>query len=123
MQTILLIAIGGGIGSALRYLTALFLSKFCSHWFPVATFAANIVGCFIIGIIIGLTAKHVLLHGNARALLVTGFCGGYTTFSTFALENMTLLQNGHLLQTALYTSLSIIFGIAAVWCGMAVTNG
>jgi CrcB protein len=122
LKTIIYIAIGGAIGSVLRFLTTIFVSKFWSNQFPLATFIANVVGCFLIGLIIGFLAKNQLTDSNLKWFLVTGFWGGFTTFSAFGMENVTLLQNNNSLMAFGYIALSLLLGIFAVWFGLFVAK-
>lgn len=123
MKAILLIGIGGGIGSILRYLTSVLVSKQTfSSIFPWGTFAVNIIGCLIAGIILGILERQQVLNSDLKLLLITGFCGGYTTFSAFSIENVYLLQNGQLLTALFYISISVLLGIIAVWTGITVVK-
>ena len=122
LKTILYIAIGGAIGSVLRYLTTVFVSRFWSNQFPLATFIANIIGCFLIGLFIGILAKNQLEDSSLKWFLVTGFCGGYTTFSAFGMENFNLFQNNNSLLAFGYVALSILLGLFAVWFGLLVSK-
>jgi CrcB protein len=120
MKTILLIGLGGGIGSIMRYLTSMLVAKQVSSVFPWATFVVNIIGCLVAGIILGVLERQQVLNSDLKFLLITGFCGGYTTFSAFSVENIQLLQSGHSLIALLYISISILLGVMAVWVGMTL---
>lgn len=119
IKDLLLVGLGGGIGSMLRFLTSRLSARYISsEWALVGTFIANIVGCFIIGLVAGWLLFNMSKSQTLPLLLVTGFCGGYTTFSAFAFENVQLLQSGHTLFSVLYIILSIGVGLLAVWGGL-----
>jgi CrcB protein len=117
MKQIVLVFIGGGFGSALRYIIGKYLNN-PETGIPYGTFAANIIGSLLIGVILGLAAKNNSLSSNQTLLLATGFCGGFTTFATFAYENHILLKSGDFTSFALYTIASFIVGFLAVFFGM-----
>ncbi|WP_018479597.1 fluoride efflux transporter CrcB [Pontibacter roseus] len=121
-REIILVGIGGGIGSALRYLTSALVAKHVQAVFPLGTFAVNVVGCLAIGLLLGLFERQAWANPDVRFFLVTGFCGGYTTFSAFAAENVNLLQSGHSFTAFLYIAASILVSLFAVWVGLALTR-
>ncbi len=115
MKTILYIALGGALGSVLRYLTSVVIK---SITFPYATFITNILGCLLIGLFFGYFEKQNVLSQDLKFFLITGFCGGYTTFSTFSLENIQLIQNNHMGTAIVYIASSVVIGLLATWLGM-----
>tara|TARA_Y100000815_G_scaffold11534_1_gene10387 strand:- start:59 stop:427 length:369 start_codon:yes stop_codon:yes gene_type:complete len=117
MKQIILVFIGGGFGSVLRFIIGKWLNS-NETGIPYGTFAANILGSLLIGIILGLAAKNDSLTQNQTLLLATGFCGGFTTFSTFAYENHVFLKSGDFMTFAIYTIASFIVGFLAVFLGM-----
>jgi len=119
IKDVLLVGLGGGIGSMLRFLTSRLSARFISSsWALAGTFITNIVGCFLIGLIAGWLLYNTGKSQTLPLLLVVGFCGGYTTFSAFAFENVQLLQSGHIFFSIIYITLSIIVGLLAVWGGI-----
>jgi CrcB protein len=122
LKTILYIALGGAIGSVLRYLTSVFVNKYWANQFPLATLLTNILGCLIIGFLIGILEKNNLANSNLKWFLITGFCGGYTTFSTFGYENYSLFQSNNSFLAFGYIALSILLGIFAVWLGLFLSK-
>lgn len=117
MKQLLLVFLGGGIGSSLRYWIGTFLNS-DKTGIPYGTFTANILGSLLIGIILGIAAKNESLSQNTVLFLATGFCGGFTTFSAFAYENHIFLKSGDFMSFAFYTIISFIIGFAAVFFGM-----
>lgn len=117
MKSVLLVFLGGGAGSVLRFWLGKYLNS-PANGIPYGTFLANILGSLLIGIILGLAAKNNTLSHNQTLLLATGFCGGFTTFSTFAYENHVFLKSGDFTSFALYTIASFIIGFLAVFAGL-----
>ena len=117
MKQALLVFIGGGFGSVLRYALGKFLNN-SETGIPYGTFAANALGSLLIGIILGMAAKNETLSQSQTLLLATGFCGGFTTFSTFAYENHVFLKSGDFMNFALYTIGSFVIGFLAVFLGI-----
>jgi fluoride exporter len=119
IKNLLLVAAGGGIGAALRYLVALF---FKSQSFPWSTLLVNVAGSFALGIILALSFKSGGLSSGAKLFLATGLCGGFTTFSTFSVENFTLMQEGKFGMALIYITASILAGILAAWFGFKLIH-
>lgn len=117
-KMILLVGVGGFAGSVARFLSQQFIARHYPSSFPWGTLLVNIAGCFIIGLVYALSEKGTLISPEMRLLLATGFCGGFTTFSTFAFENITLMRDGELLYTFLYIAASVIIGFAAAFLGV-----
>jgi CrcB protein len=117
MKQWLLVFVGGGVGSLVRYLISKTFNDHFAHFY-LGTFSVNILGCLLIGLILGLSMKGDYLTENQILILATGFCGGFTTFSTFAFEKHSLLSAGELLHFSLYLIASIVTGIAAVAFGL-----
>ena len=123
MVNFILVIIGGAIGSGLRYLMSLYITKAYPSSFPYGTFTVNIIGCLLIGIIYGLTARFQDASSvQWRLFLTTGLCGGFTTFSAFAYENVQLLQTENYMIFTLNTLGSCIFGFIAVFLGILLTK-
>lgn len=117
MKQLILVFIGGGFGSVLRYVISKYFNNLQTGM-PYGTFAVNIIGSFLIGFILALAAKNTTLSQNQSLILATGFCGGFTTFSTFAYENHIFLKSGDFMSFALYTIASFAIGFLAVFLGM-----
>lgn len=117
MKHLALVFIGGGLGSSLRYVLSKYLNDY-ENGVPFGTLAANILGSLFIGLILGLALKNNSLSQNTVLFLATGFCGGFTTFSTFAYENHLFLKAGDFMSFALYTLGSFVVGFTMVFLGM-----
>jgi len=118
---ILIVGIGGFLGATLRYLIGLIpMNK--TDGFPIKTLCINIVGSFLIGLIATYSAKHSECSESLQLFIKVGICGGFTTFSSFALETTNLIDNGNTLFAIMYTCLSVILGIAAVYAAGALVR-
>lgn len=122
LKNLLIIGSGGFIGSIARYLVSQLNLSVNFHSIPVGTLAVNIIGCFVIGFLTGVADKSMILTTEWRLFLMVGICGGFTTFSAFANENLMLLHNGQVAAVLLYTAMSIFLGFLAVYLGYVTTN-
>lgn len=122
LHTLLIVALGGGIGSALRYAVSKFVQDSTNGAFPYHTFAVNIVGCLLIGLFYGLAARGHLGNNTTTLLLTTGLCGGFTTFSTFCNENIALLRGDNAFVAILYIASSMFCGLLAVALGYLIID-
>lgn len=121
-RILFLIGTGGLIGSIVRYLVASYFTKVFPSAFPYGTFVVNIIGCLIIGVVFGLSERFSWLTPEWRFFLATGICGGFTTFSSFAYENIKLIQEGNFLVFAGYSIASFALGLLAVFIGLTLTK-
>ena len=122
IKNILLVGLGGGIGSVARYLCQRWTQYHYSHAFPWGTFAVNISGCFAIGIFWGLAFKSFDSNESWKLFLMTGLCGGFTTFSAFTLDGIGLLREQRLLLFFSYVAASVLLGLLATYAGMKITR-
>jgi CrcB protein len=116
-RTLLLIGLGGFLGSTARYLFQNFVSKLHTIPFPYGTFLINITGSLLIGLVYGYTERYEMLSMEIRLFVATGFCGGFTTFSTFSFESFNLLKEGNYIYFLIYITGSILFCILAALTG------
>jgi CrcB protein len=122
LKTILLIGFGGAIGSVFRYLTHWITTKYFQSSFPLSTLLVNVIGSLLIGVFIGYLGKYFPDNHPLKFLLIVGFCGGFTTFSSFALENYNLMQNNQQITAYLYMAGSIILTLSAVGLGNYISK-
>jgi len=120
MKSILIIWLGGGIGSVLRYLMQVSMARYVMDGFPAGTFIVNITGCFIIGLLYGLSSKYGWLTPGWQLFLVAGFCGGYTTFSGFSYESIAMIRQGNYMPCMFYIVLSVLLGLLSTLGGAAI---
>ena len=123
MKAMLLVALGGAIGSVSRLkLSGLVLHHTIDWRFPAGTFAVNVVGCLVAGILAALAEKHDFFTADMRLLLFTGFLGGFTTFSAFGLETVNLMKRGDVMVAMANVVLSVVLGLLALWLGMSTVS-
>ncbi|MDA0781517.1 MAG: fluoride efflux transporter CrcB [Rickettsiales bacterium] len=116
------IAIGGAIGSVLRYFTSNYFNSVFKFGFPAGTLAVNVIGSLAMGLIIGYLVKTLPHSNEMRAFLTVGLLGGFTTFSAFSLDAVTLIQRGNISHAFIYIALSVIVSIMALFIGLQITR-
>lgn len=112
LRNILSVAVGGAFGAICRYLISIIITTA----FPIATLTINVIGSLLIGFFMGLSCKGII-SPEIKQLLAVGFCGGFTTFSTFTNESLNMIKAGDMLMSAIYIGSSVTLGILAVWLG------
>jgi fluoride exporter len=119
LKNFLLVGLGGSVGAMFRYVFSALIKH---NTFPYNTLFVNVVGGFLIGIFFGLSEKSTVLSDDLKLFLVTGICGGFTTFSAFSVENMQLIKEGNYSTAAIYIFCSVALSIAAVFAGFKIIN-
>ena len=122
MKALALVFLGGGLGSMVRYGIGKWVTTFHNHYFPFGTLIANVMACFIIGAIIGLADHRHLMSPQLRLFWTVGFCGGFSTFSAFSNETLSIIQNGLLSTGFLYVGLSLIMCVLATYVGLYLSQ-
>ncbi|HEY0656721.1 MAG TPA: fluoride efflux transporter CrcB [Chryseosolibacter sp.] len=119
---ILLVGVGGFVGSIARYVSSVSIDQKLNSTFPYGTFTVNLLGAFLLGLIYGWASQNSTDASNTKLFLITGFCGGFTTFSAFAFENFNLLANRMTATSLLYSLSTLILGVILVWVGIRITQ-
>ena len=120
---ILTVGLGGFLGSISRYLVGrLIQGVLPGHLFPFPTLAVNVTGCLLIGAVIGITESRSILNTEIRAFLLVGILGGFTTFSAFGYESVSLIRDGHVFTAAMNVALQLVLGFVAVWIGYSLSQ-
>src|SRR3990167_9668610 len=121
MKQIFWVSMGGCLGVLVRYKLGGLILHHTADWkFPLSTFVVNVSGCLVAGILAGLVEKHHLFSSDLRLFLFTGLLGGFTTFSAFGLETLYLLQRQEIWAAIVNVSLSVVFGLLALWLGVRI---
>jgi CrcB protein len=121
-RNVIFVAIGGMLGSVLRYALSTLVVELVPFTFPFGTLAINLIGCFVMGAAVGYAERNVWFHDAWRVFITAGFCGGFTTFSAFAFENVDLLLDKHYMLFAAYVLASVGIGVAATLGGFILTR-
>lgn len=117
---IVLVFGGGGTGSVIRFLLGRWVNAWHSYHFPIGTLVINIIACLVLGLVVGIADHRQLISPSARLFWTVGFCGGFSTFSTFSAETLTLLQGGFHLSTFIYILSSLVLCLAATFGGIYI---
>jgi CrcB protein len=121
-MNVLLIALGGSIGAVARYGLAGVVQRFTTPYFPFGTFVVNIVGCFVFGVLAGVAEHRFALGPEARAFLLIGVLGGFTTFSSFGYETFQLLRDAEFMRASLNVVGQVVIGVCVMWLGFVLTR-
>lgn len=124
MQAVFLVGVGGAIGSMARYGMSVLVGRFWTIGFPLATLLVNIIGSALMGVLIGILARAMPQMSNEiRLFVAVGILGGFTTFSSFSLDTIVLIERGELAQALLYIALSVVVCLAGLYLGLLTTRG
>ncbi len=118
MKSLLIVFLGGGLGSMVRFSVSKWINALHTHHFPWGTLVVNVAACFVLGLIIGLADHKQILSPSARLFWTVGFCGGFSTFSTFSNETLVLIQGGFTTSVLLYIAFSLLLCVAATFSGL-----
>lgn len=122
IKDVLIVGIGGFIGSSSRYLFGQLIYKYFDTTFPLGTLIINLIGCFLIGLILGLFEKGNIISLNMNLFLTVGICGGFTTFSTFSNDSLILIKNNEIVSLLIYLSVSVLVGLLMTFLGKYIIS-
>ena len=123
MLNVVLVGAGGLLGSVMRYLVGVWIQPASGNsWIPYGTLTVNVVGCFLIGLIAGLAETRQFLGEGTRALIIVGLLGGFTTFSAFGYETITMVREDHIAAAVANVGLQVALGLTAVWIGFSISQ-
>ncbi|MBK6831164.1 MAG: fluoride efflux transporter CrcB [Flavobacteriales bacterium] len=122
MKEVLAVFVGGGLGSVARFTVGRWVGSLHTHYWPFGTLLINIIACALIGLLVGFADHKHWIGPTTRLLLVVGFCGGFSTFSAFSTETLTLLQQGHHTGTLLYVGASVVLCVLATFGGLVLAE-
>jgi len=122
MNLLWYVALGSAVGGASRYALSMFIQQRASSTFPIGTLIVNVTGSLVLGFVLRYALGSPSVSAEVRALLTTGFCGGYTTFSTFSYDAMTLIEDGDYRRAAIYIGASVLVSLVAIFLGIAVAG-
>jgi CrcB protein len=120
LRLALIIGFGGFIGTLARYFSMLWIQRISHISFPFGTMFVNLIGCFLIGLFYGMAYRYNWFANDLRLFLTVGFCGGFTTFSTFTADSLALLRDGQIMYVSIYISASVVIGIAFTFLGYSL---
>jgi CrcB protein len=123
VKTAILVFLGGGLGSVFRFAISKWVGTLHTHYFPFGTLAANVIACFALGVILGIAETRHLLSQSSKIFWTFGFCGGFSTFSTFSGETISLMQSGFTIASILYIGFSLVLCLAATMAGLYLFQG
>jgi CrcB protein len=122
MNLLWYVALGSAVGGASRYALSMFIQQRASSTFPIGTLIVNVTGSLVLGFVLRYALGSPSVSAEVRALLTTGFCGGYTTFSTFSYDAMTLIEDGDYRRAAIYIGASVLVSLVATFLGIAAAG-
>lgn len=121
-MNVLLVALGGAVGAVSRYGLGGLVHRYASPYFPYGTFAVNVLGCLVFGVLAGLSEQRFVLGPQARAFLLLGILGGFTTFSSFTFESFQLLRDGELARAFVNIAGQVAIALGALWAGFVLAR-